>query len=138
MKALPFILYFVNGHKATPEQIFEGRSLPAKVQFRNATEVKLTDTPEKCDGVAGEVPPLYKDFPTAEQAIRDWEKELKEERARLEENSRKAEREFPAETKRPMRPKHAKSEGEEEAEEDDVEEASKDKAKASWGAKAKK
>ena len=135
MKALPFILYFIDGHKASPEQVFEGSSMPAKVQFRNAREVGPNDNTERCDGVFGAVPEVYKDFPTAQEAIKAWEKGMKAERARLEDKAQKSEREFPAETKAPMQRKAPEAT---EAPEEEDGEASTAKPKSSWGSKGKK
>ena len=61
------ILYFIDGNVATPAQVHEAKTTPARVQFRNAQVVK---TPlEKADGVMGEVPKLYADYPTLSQAL---------------------------------------------------------------------
>lgn len=73
------ILYFIDGNVATPAQVHDAKSIPAKVQFRNAQIVP--DTLEKADGVAGDVPEFYQHYPTVEQALKE-QKELVDKEAK--------------------------------------------------------
>lgn len=61
------ILYFIDGNCATPAQVHDAKTIPAKVQFRNAQVVP--DALEKADGVAGAVPEIYQHYPSVEQAL---------------------------------------------------------------------
>lgn len=69
MKALK-ILYFVRGAAPSPAQLAEAHSLNANVCFRNALAISNEAALESCDGVSGDVPPVYAaKFPAAEAAL---------------------------------------------------------------------
>ncbi|UUV44522.1 hypothetical protein RCMOTHERGOOSE_12 [Rhodobacter phage RcMotherGoose] len=69
MKALK-ILYFVRGAAPSPAQLAEAHSLNANVCFRNALAISNEAALEACDGVAGDVPPVYSaKFPAAVAAL---------------------------------------------------------------------
>ncbi|AKU43029.1 hypothetical protein RCTITAN_12 [Rhodobacter phage RcTitan] len=69
MKALK-ILYFVRGAAPSPAQLAEAHSLNANVCFRNALAISNEAALEACDGVSGDVPPVYSaKFPAAEAAL---------------------------------------------------------------------
>lgn len=71
----PFILYFVDGPIAGVEDRLNAQLYPlGQVQFRNAKRV--VNVEEGVDGVAGTVPPLYQDHPTAEEALDAYAKKL--------------------------------------------------------------
>lgn len=77
---IPVILYFINGplpsegDKAAAEK-YDGK---AKVVYRNAYHVQDTDALEKADGVAGAVPPRYKEvYKNAEESIKEYESDKK-------------------------------------------------------------
>jgi hypothetical protein len=64
------VLFFVDGTAPTHDDIVAASQLNAHVMFRNARAVPAEGSLEKCDGVAGHVPPRYAaTFPTAEAAI---------------------------------------------------------------------
>ncbi|QBZ71725.1 hypothetical protein [Pseudomonas phage KP1] len=79
------ILYFVNGPAPSPEDYQAASDLNANVVFRNALAVPgEPHCLEMCDGVAGEVPPLYSEaYPDAEEAIAKKSEELKALSARV-------------------------------------------------------
>lgn len=71
----PFILYFVDGAIAKPQDRLDAEMYAiGQVQYRNAKLVVNVEA--GVDGVAGAVPPLYKDHPSAEQAIEAYSKKL--------------------------------------------------------------
>ena len=70
------ILYFINSPMPTDEQLAEAYSMNAKVMFRNVKFISSEEKPEAADGVAGEVPEIYKDYPSAEEAIAAKEEEI--------------------------------------------------------------
>lgn len=80
MKTLkqPFVLFFLAGMVPTPQELADAGKLRARVGYRNASVVQPEDAPEPCDGVAGAVPPTYKKFPTAEEAIAAYDRKLEE------------------------------------------------------------
>ena len=105
------ILFFIAGALPTKDDYEQASKLKATVVFRNASQVpNESHALEKCDGVAGAVPAIYKKaFPTAEKAIEANKAEFKkltdaiedaappkvgelteEEKAKLEEDKAKA------------------------------------------------
>ena len=78
MKKYPRILYFIKGVMPSAEAQEVAEALGTNVAFRNANFVPTFGAPEKCDGVAGDVPELYKKFPTAEEALKTFEEARKE------------------------------------------------------------
>lgn len=66
------ILYFIDGHAPTPEDMKAAAKLSATVVFRNAQRVPSeAHAIEHADGVAGNVPKIYADaYPPAEDAIK--------------------------------------------------------------------
>lgn len=83
MRKYPRILFFVAGVMPTEEDFAAAEKLGPNVSFRNASAVPNDGALEKCDGVAGKVPARYAEaFPTAEEAIAEYEAE-KEARAAL-------------------------------------------------------
>lgn len=76
MKALK-ILFFIRGAAPTAAQYEEAHALNANVNFRNALAIGAEDNLETCDGVAGDVPPMYSaKFPDAEAALETRSKKL--------------------------------------------------------------
>jgi len=76
MKALK-VLYFVNGPAPSALQNEEAHAMNANVCFRNARAIASDAPLEECDGVAGEVPPVYSaKFPDAASAIEARAKKL--------------------------------------------------------------
>lgn len=76
MKALK-ILYFVRGAAPSPAQLAEAGALNANVCFRNALAISNEAALEACDGVAGDVPPVYSaKFPNAKAALEARAKKL--------------------------------------------------------------
>jgi len=87
----PIILFFVNDCVPSEQQILESQGYGTRVSFRNALfvpapvfkkgkdgeELANANFLEKCDGVAGDVPALYKDYPIAEDVIDKFEAERK-------------------------------------------------------------
>lgn len=73
------ILFFISGPAPTPEQFATAAQIPAKVMFRNALAVpNEPHALEVCDGVYGDVPPLYAEkFPSAEEAIAKKQAEMR-------------------------------------------------------------
>jgi len=73
------ILFFIAGALPTKSDYENAAKLKATVVFRNAAHVpNEPHALEKCDGVAGEVPAIYKKkFPTAEKAIEANKAEFK-------------------------------------------------------------
>lgn len=73
------ILYFVSGPAPSAAQLAEALEMNANVMFRNATAVPAEQhSIELCDGVAGDVPPLYANaYPDYEDAIAAKTSELK-------------------------------------------------------------
>lgn len=69
MKKLAKILYFVKGASPTAEDFANAEEIKGNVVFRNALAVGHGESVEKCDGVAGEVPPAYSHLPSAEDAV---------------------------------------------------------------------
>ena len=60
------VLYFVDGPVPTPEDRAQATKLGTKM-FRNARLAGGADPPERCDAVAGAVPPAYlAKYPSAE------------------------------------------------------------------------
>lgn len=84
MASLPKILYFVLGETASPSQILEAKSIPANVQMRNAYEVGGEDNLESADGVMGAVPESYAHYPSGEDAVAEYKRQLDESRKELE------------------------------------------------------
>lgn len=83
MRKYPRILFFVASVMPTEEDFAAAEKLGPNVAFRNASAVPEDGALEKCDGVAGKVPKRYAEtYPTAEEAIADYEAE-KEARAAL-------------------------------------------------------
>jgi len=77
MKALK-ILFFVNGAAPSAAQYEEANLLNGNVCFRNASVITAEASLEDCDGVAGDVPPVYKaKFPSAEDALEARSEKLK-------------------------------------------------------------
>jgi hypothetical protein len=76
---LPKILYFINGASPNAADLKAAHKLKGNVVFRNALFVdNEPHSLELCEGVAGAVPKLYKEkFPTAEDAVSKFEKDLK-------------------------------------------------------------
>lgn len=74
------ILYFINGPLPTKEQRKEAEDIKASVHFRNAQYVPSeSHALEICDGVAGEVPEIYKKaFPNYKEALKKKAAEFKE------------------------------------------------------------
>lgn len=58
-------LYFIKGSSPTAEELADAATYGTKM-FRNASQVQDTDRPEKCDFVAGAIPPAYAAIPKAE------------------------------------------------------------------------
>jgi hypothetical protein len=63
------ILFFINGPSPAPEDLEQAATLDAQVMFRNARYVLPDSAVEECDGVAGLVPVIYAERPTAAEAI---------------------------------------------------------------------
>lgn len=62
------IIYFIDGFAPTADEELHAQSFGVKTVFRNVQYVG--DVPdEECDGVAGLVPPAYKDYPKAEDLV---------------------------------------------------------------------
>lgn len=78
----PKILYFVRGVMMTEEQRVEASRYGFKVQVRNLDHIGEFDTPEaNVDGVMGEeIPEQYRDYPSAEEAIANFQKSITEAR----------------------------------------------------------
>lgn len=77
----PRILFFVRGSMPSPEALEIAEEMGPNVAFRNAAFVPDDANPEKCDGVAGEIPEAYKKFPKAEEAIKTFKEAREKERA---------------------------------------------------------
>lgn len=76
MKALK-ILFFVRGAAPSAAQYEEAHAMNANICFRNALAIASDAPLEECDGVAGDVPPMYSaKFPAAEAAIEARAKKL--------------------------------------------------------------
>jgi len=69
VKKFPKILFFIKGSIPTKEDYEAAESLGPNCVFRNASFVPSTGSLEKCNGVAGLVPELYKSEPSAEEAL---------------------------------------------------------------------
>ena len=70
----PKILYFISGPVPNKQNQLEADALRGKgatVSFRNARFVD-NDIPEQAEGVTGAVPELFKQFPTAEEAMKNY------------------------------------------------------------------
>ncbi len=78
MKRYPRILFFIKGVMPSAEAMEVSEKFGPNVAFRNANFVPSSGSIEKCDGVAGEIPELYKECPTAEEALKKFEAERKE------------------------------------------------------------
>lgn len=74
------ILYFIDGPSPSSEDFHAAQALKAQVVFRNAQMVPSEKhSLEDCDGVAGDVPPIYADaYPPAKEAIAKKDAELKD------------------------------------------------------------
>lgn len=73
----PVILFFVDGFVATPEQISQGDNMPgATVHYRNAQQIRPDDNLEPADGVFGAVPESYQGYPSAKDAVTDYQNRL--------------------------------------------------------------
>jgi len=77
MKRYPRILYFIKGVLPSAEAQEIAETLGSNVAFRNANFVPTSGAPERCDGVAGDVPELYNKFPSAKEALKKFEDERK-------------------------------------------------------------
>ncbi len=114
MKRYPRILYFIKGVMPSAEAQEVAEALGPNVAFRNANFVPTSGAPEKCDGVAGDVPELYKKFPTAEEALKKFEEQRK---AANEKNAKRdAERKEQAEAAKAEAAKKAEEQAKADAE----------------------
>lgn len=78
----PKILYFVRGAMMTEAQRVEASKFGFKVQVRNLDHIGEFDTPEpNVDGVMGEeIPEQYRKYPSAEEAVKSFQKSITEAR----------------------------------------------------------
>lgn len=71
----PLIVFFVDGLVATPDEIIASQQYSVgKVRMQNARLV--TEVDPGVDGVAGTIPPAYKGYKTAEEALVEYGKAL--------------------------------------------------------------
>lgn len=85
MRKYPRILFFVASVMPTAEDFAAAERLGPNVAFRNASAVPNDGALEQCDGVAGQVPARYAEkFPTAEDAIAEYEAEREARAAKLD------------------------------------------------------
>ena len=66
------ILYFVKGVMPSNEAQQIALKYGPNVAFRNANFVSDNGAPEDCDGVAGDVPKLYKKFKDADEVLKEF------------------------------------------------------------------
>lgn len=74
------LIYFIDGVVPTKEDKEEyepyQRKDGVKVHFKNARKLNKDHTPTKADGVFGAVSYHYSDYPSAEQAYKDFQEEM--------------------------------------------------------------
>jgi hypothetical protein len=73
----PKIIIFIAGSMPTAAHSAMAMGFGPGAVFRNAEYIQEGDTPEECDGVAGDVPAAYKDVKTAEAAIAEFNEKAK-------------------------------------------------------------
>lgn len=102
-KRYPRILYFIKGVMPSAEAVEVAEQYGPNVAFRNANFASSAGAPEKCDGVAGDIPEAYAKLPKAKDALKDFEEKRKaaaekakanaekraEEKAKAEEEAKK-------------------------------------------------
>ncbi|UYE91990.1 hypothetical protein KJBENDCP_00020 [Klebsiella phage vB_KmiS-Kmi2C] len=72
------ILFFVDGPAPSNKDFEAAENMKAHVVFRNARAVSDAESLEQCDGVAGMIPEIYKNKPSAEEAIKGFKKKVEE------------------------------------------------------------
>jgi hypothetical protein len=72
MTKAPRILYFLTGPVPTEAERKDAVRYGSGVTYRNANLVPSEGATEACDGVAGTVPPLYKDKPNGAEVIKAY------------------------------------------------------------------
>jgi len=79
----PKILFFIDGPVPSEADQVAVYELNTSVVFRNAQHVFSVD--EECDGVAGDVPKAYANYPTAAEALKIYRTDIKAMRAKMKE-----------------------------------------------------